>query len=456
MKLKSVIFSIVCLISLFSCSIKRLEVKRISSFHYATDFSDSTQWLAGIEIYSYQKKPRWEDDMQFDKTLSYTRDSSLCEIKINYFHPSGEGEFFDFTLIRRHGMNEESIIFNHFTLDSTKNIGISIHYEQDGGIELPQLSHVQLDFRGDSIDYTRVLSPSKELVNHYRNFALMCADSIEFTDKISMPNINTCTNLISSHYDYTECLSKQNNYYRDTQLDSTLINGEIKVEKKISDYYYSEEENELGLTVTKYRAANNSYYKEWHTEGENFPIFRLEFGFDTISMDTIYRMEMKSSQNGKGKVFSYDIFDIRPINKSPDDLRIPITKREIEIWTNKIGQVTKFYSIGYTDKGHKLEYAHEGLLEKAKVTMDNRVIPEISDKQQYDLLLHYSLNNGWYYYNPKYKKRNKRHTLKRPSPSIPFAFQYNSKIVEKNRKENYEKWISPDSLSIYNVYYYNN
>ena len=453
---KSAVFFILVLSFIFSCSLSHHEIKRISSFHYATNYRDSTKWLAGIDIYDYQKKPNWKDDVQFNKTLSYNKDSTLSNIRIYYFNPSGEGEFFEFALIRQEGVNEESIIFYHTFMDTTTNRWISIHYEQDGGVPLLQLSKVEIEYSSDSVEYTRVLSPSKELVSHYRNFALMSADSIKFTKKLPTPDVITCTDLISSHYHLTESLSKENNYYRETWIDSTLVQGEFEVKRRVSDYYYSEKVNELGLTVTKYRTSNALYYNEQHTAKDDYyPIYQREIRLDPMSLDTIYQMKMKFSQIGRKKrLFSYTIYDNTTMSRESYDLRIPIIKREINIWTNQFGQIIQFHSVGYTDKDHKLEYAYEGILEERKVTIDKRILPEISGKQQYDLETHYSIYGGWLYYNPKQKRKNENHTMKRPTPTIPFDFWSNSKIVEKNRKENYEKWISSDSLSIYNVLYY--
>lgn len=452
---KSPVFFILVLSLLFSCSLSRPEIKRISTFHYATNYRDSTKWLASIDIYDYQKKTNWKDDVQFNKTLFYNKDSSLSNIRIYYFNPSGEGEFFEFELIRQKGGNEESIGFYHTFMDTINNRWISTHYEQDGGVPLLQLSKVEIEYSCDSVEYTRVLSPSKEFVSHYRNFALMSADSIKFTKKLPAPHVISCTDLISSHYHLTESLSKENNYFREAWIDSTLLQGEFEVKKRISEYYYSEKVNELGLSVTKYKTSNSSYYNEQHTAKNDYcPIYQREIRLDPISLDTIYQMEMKSLQTGRNRLFSYSIYDNTTKSTESFDLRIPIIKREINIWTNKYGQMIKFHSIGYTNKGHKLEYAYEGMLEKAKVTLDNRIIPEISGEQKYDLEMQYAIYGVWHYYNPKQKKKRENHTMKRPTPIIPFDFWSNSKIVEKTRKENYEKWISSDSLSIYNVYYY--
>jgi hypothetical protein len=414
--------------------------------------------LSAIEIYSYQKKENWRDDIQFDKTLYFGKDSFLHEIKLNYYPPSSEGsEFFELSLINRwKNVNEESLYIDHYIGDSVKNTSLEIHYEQDGSIELSQLSHVQIEYSSDSVEFTRVLSPSKELVNHYRNIAFMYADSIEITERLPAPDISTCTKLISSHYYFKETLSEENNCYRETFIDSSFIQRELKIDKRTNVYYRSEEKDSTGITVIRYHNAPNSFYSEWHfAESESYPVYKLEISMDTISKDTIYRMEMKASQIGKERLYSYDIFDIRPMTEKPSyDLRIPITNREIKIWTNKFGQIIRFHSIGYTDRGHKLEYAYEGWPEKVKVTIDNRIITEISGEQKYDLETHHTYYNGWLYSNPKSNKRNKKSAIKRPTPSIPFGFKTNSKVVEKNRNENYEKLVSPDSLSFYHVYYY--
>lgn len=406
---------------------------------------DSSRWLAALSAYHYHKALHPKDDFQYQKTLQFHPDASLRGAEVYCFNPSVDGDFFDFGYYRPADQNYEEMHFDHSYTDTTANQWISVIYEQDGGIPLPHNCSVQISGLNDSLGFNRYLVPSQKLVNQYKDYALQRSFSVRDTQKPPVPDIGSCTELISSEYEITECLSRPDNLYRITWIDSTMAEGKANVTVETHDYYYTTHVNAFGHTVVQEQNFNGSYISEIHRQkADRFPVYQREIRRNGETKDTLYQMEMRSEKVGKHRAYTFTIHDRAPKKPEAGDTKIPITHREIKVRTNESGRIVRLHATGHTAQGHKLEFACKRMGRRTKVTTDKRILPEISGTRVYDLLSsHIPSPERLFYDRATSERKTERRARKRPAPPLPFDINPRSAVLEKNRKELYRKIVTP-------------
>ncbi len=458
---------------------RRQSVKQIITYNYNIDYHEDTSTLDKIEFFIHKRKPNWRDDMDYIKTLNFGKDSTIYGLTLDYWPTeinNGATSYLHlhFVYNRNNFTDEESFYYFHNFYNESTKIGYNIHFRKDEKIEKPSKSEFSTGHSTDSVEHFRDFNISNEVINELKDYFIKNTDSLTYTGILPISAVKKHSMLTSSLYRSIICLSKENNIYRNLTVDTTYIDGELKVKKQINDYFSSTKINDSGLQVFVEYPLNKQSYKERHyNENKKLPVYEVHYKMDTVTKDTTYSLEMKSEPTKEGKVFTYQVLGNIPKKKDSLDRKIPITKREVQIFTDENENVIKYHSVSYTNQGHKLEYKYtidpyKDLYYDRKVLIDQRTIPEISGNQSYDLQEPGDYNFHWSRFvgfhprlTPKeIRKREARiealEKLERPRRPLDAGLRKNSKSIEKDRENNFEKRIFNDGYNelIYHIWYF--
>ena len=453
---------------------RRQSVKQIITYKYYVDHPEDTKTLDKIDLFIHKRRPNWRDDMSFNKTFNFGKDSTIYGLTITYEPTNLSGsEILNFRYIINERTDEESFTYDYHFFNETTKIDSELHFYKDEGIEKPSKSEIRTWYSTDSIEQYRNFQISNEVIGEFKDYFVKNTDSLTYNEVLPISTVKKHSTLTSSIYRSIICLSKENNIYRNLTVDTTYIDGELKVKKQINDYFSSTIINDSGLQVFVEYPLNNQSYREKHfKDNEELPIYEVHYKMDTVTKDTTYSLEMKSEPTKKGKLFTYKVLGNIPKKKDSLDRKIPITKREVQIYTDKNENVIKYHSISYTDQEHKLEYKftinpYKDLYYEREVLIDQRTIPEISGNQYYDLQEPRDYNSNWSHgggypkLTPKeIRKKEARieawEKLERPKRALYKGIHKISKSIEKDQKNNFEKRIFNDGYNelIYHIWYF--
>lgn len=471
MNYKLILAFIILLSTFLSCGMSRQSVKQIITYEYKNSYSNNPDDLTKIDFSFYKRKTPWKDDMKFNKTLHFIGDSVLNHFSINYnpVYDFGHEDFY-FSYSPPIEFEKESLSLNYGSWNDTVVKWFEFESKQEDENNKLTDYYLNTSYFSDSLDYFRTVQLSDEAIEKYRAYAYKNINSLSYFEIPPIVESKKNSKLFTSTFRSFKPISKEKNIYRSLQIDSSFVNGELKVERKVQDYFYINEVNESGIRIyIKNPLPQNNYRERHFKKNEHHPVYELQYNLDTISRDTSYRLEMKSSRNEGGILYTYDILEDTNKEKDTNDLRIPIIRRKVEVLTDEKGDIIKFHSFAFTNEGHKLEYAYALEANKKKpykwrVLTDNRTIPEISASQKYDIeiIAGYSYHRGYSHKIIIHKQIQKREAeyeaKKRPRHPLDAHIRKTTKSIEKDRKNNFEKRISIDGRgeSIYHIWYFDN
>ncbi len=442
-----------CFIIFISCGVNHRNVNKVVAQHYSSAERD-TSYLSCVELFRVEKNPYTTSDVYLNKSLYYSPNSRLNRLFFQTYNSSGDGGYFELEWTNSADSSERRLFVEHAYFDSINNCYLTINLLMMNDSIQKYGSNITIEFSSDSLEYSRALMVTPALAKQYVQFAQLNRDSVLVIENISMVDYSTCTELISSRYTETKCVSQEEMLFRIVWTDSAMVEGALEIDKEVHDYYHLIEHKPTNLTISKNYNPNRTYYIEEHrVSGMNFPIYRCDIRRNSPNNDTTYHMEMVSGTKLFRKFYAYTIYKERQTSVEWNDLRIPIVKREFQIWTNKRGQAKHFHAIAVTSQGHRLEYACKRLDHRIKVTIDKRKIPELSGEQLYDLKTIFFEPGSGYYPFPDYKKKVRQKLKRSVQIQFPFDFETNTRRIEKNRKSHSEKRVSKDKSRIYEIFY---
>lgn len=449
--IKSVFFF--CFLIFISCGVHHRNVNKVVAQHYSSSERD-TSYLSCVELFRVEKNPYTASDVYLNKSLYYSPNSHLNRLFLQTYNSSGDGGYFELEWTNTADSSERKLFVEHAYFDSINNCYLTINLLMMNDSIQKNGSNITIEFTSDSLEYSRSLMVTPALAQQYVQFAQLNNDSVLVIENLSMVDYSTCTELMSSRYTETKSVSTEEKLFRIVWTDSAMVAGALEIDSEIHDYYHLIEHKPTNLTISKNYNPNRTYYIEEHTvSGMNFPIYRCDIRRNSSNNDTTYHMEMVSGTKLFRRFYAYTIYKERQTSVDWNDQRIPIVKREFQIWTNKRGKAKRFHAIAITSQGHRLEYACKRLDYRIKVTIDKRKIPELSGEQLYDLKTMFFEPGSGYYPFPEYKKRV-RHVLKRRAQiQFPFDFETDTRRIEKNRKSHSEKRVSRDMSRRFEIFY---
>jgi hypothetical protein len=453
---------------------RRQSVKQIIVYKYYFDHPEETKTLDKIDLFIHKRKPNWRDDMSYNKTVNFGKDSTIYGLTITLEPTDASGsEILNFRYIINARTDEKSFTYDYRFFNETTKIASELRFRKDEGIEKPSSSEISTWYSTDSVEHYRDFQISNGVIDEFKDYFVKNTDSLTYNEVLPISTVKKHSTLTSSIYRSIICLSKENNIYSNLTVDTTYIDGELKVKKQINDYFSSTIINDSGLQVFIEYPLNKQSYREKHfKDNEELPVYEVHYKMDTVTKDTTYSLEMKSEPTKKGKVQTYKVLGSISKKKDSLDRKIPITKREVQIYTDKNENVIKYHSISYTDQGHKLEYKYtinpyKDLYYEREALIDQRTIPEISGNQNYDLqkprdyISNWSHGGGYPKLNAKeIRKKEARieawEKLERPKRAFYKGIHKISKSIEKDRKNNFEKRIFNDGYNelIYHIWYF--
>jgi len=442
-----------CFLFFISCGVHHRNVNKVVAQHYSTAERD-TSYLSCVELFQVEKNPYAASDVCLNKSLYFSPDSRLNRLFLQTYNSSGDGGYFELEWTDSADSSERKLFVEHSYFDSINSCYLTINLLMMNDSIQKSGSNITIEFSSDSLEYSRSLLVTPALAKQYVQFAQLNIDSVLNIENISMIDYSTCTELISSRFTETNCVLQEEKLFRIVWTDSAMVAGALEIDKEIHDYYHFIEHKPTNLTISKNYNPNRSYYIEEYTvSGMNFPIYRCDIRRNSPSNDTTYHMEMVSGTKLFRRFYAYTIYKERQTSVEWNDQRIPIVKREFQIWTNKRGKAKRFHAIAITSQGHRLEYAFKRLGNRIKVTIDKRKIPELSGEQFYDLKTIFFEPGSGYYPFPEYKKRVQQKLKRRSQIEFPFDFETDTRRIEKNRKLHSEKRVSKDMSGTFEIFY---
>lgn len=138
-----------------------------------------------------------------------------------------------------------------------------------------------------------------------------------------------------------------------------------------------------------------------------------------------------------------------------NDLRLPIVRREMTFWINpRKNKIVRKRYVVFTEQNHRLE--KEWIMSKDyKIITFMDSIPEVSGKQKYEIVPTKAHEPQYPFYNSLSSKKQKAtgksyhyHNRKRIK-----NLRKRTSILEKNRKEGYEKRFNAENNEILEIFY---
>jgi len=430
------------------------------------DFPDSTtQRKTYIGLSNTDYMSFGPGDTSISKEVGYYHPDSTVSSLSFMAYSNTSSNYFDINW-ERDGIQEGNNLFyfEHHSFDYETQVEYSAYYSNnDKQANLNKT--VVLEHYGNDNHFTRTYKIPDEVLTYYKAVATKYKDSVDFVEVPEVPDLSSCTELLSSNSSFTEYLSEDSSISRTTTVDSNLVNGKIQINKTIRDSYQSKTVDSTGLITEIYNnpQGDKQIYWELHYRKRNQPIYQLNYQVNALRTDTIYKMEMTSQVYTDSSQYHF-IISGAPIKTQNNtygetDYRIPITKREVIIWRDKKWNARKVHVHAYSNQGHHLEYLYTQN-KKGTLTpeIDKRTIPQVSGNAVYDVYGPYYYNFNLIHNTPTGFKRKYYRSfglgIFKKKQSNEF-FGKRTKKLEKDRKNKYEKRVSVNSYEkkIFEIYY---
>jgi hypothetical protein len=315
------------------------------------------------------------------------------------------------------------------------------------------LNEITVSHEGDSISYERILDISPEIIEFFRQMIFKYGDSIELLMIPALPDLGNCK-LKESRFTIIESCNNSEGNKKDIYIDSIFINGFFEVTRK-EDFYFLHEENDP-LGGYKYKRYTPNQYLERHfLPNEVSPFYELIYYKSPNSNDTTFKSELSVTRIGGRDCYKLTQKGHLSKKSGPNDLRLPIVKREMYFWINSRKQsiVRKRY-VAYTEQNHRLE--KEWITSnKYKIITFLDTIHEVSGNLKYDIVPEDPHEPQYPYFNSlsNQKHKSSRKTHHDQNKQLIKSIRKQSTELEKDRGIGYEKRISSDSNEMYEIYY---
>jgi hypothetical protein len=232
------------------------------------------------------------------------------------------------------------------------------------------------------------------------------------------------------------------------------VDSVLEVNHSEDFYFLFEETDSEGRTI--FKRYTSSYYREAHyLPKEVSPFYEQKYSLAPNGIDTTFSSELSVSKDGRLDV--YKIVHKGQLTKKsgPNDLRLPIVRREMYFWLNpRKNRIVKKRYVAFTDQNHRLE--KEWITSKDyKIIAFMDTIPEVSGKQKYDIVPTNAHEPQYPFYNSlstkKQKARGKSHRYH--NRKMAQNLRKRTTPLEKNRKKGYEKRFYAESNEMFEIIY---
>ena len=346
---------------------------------------------------------------------------------------------------------DESFSFYYNFHDTIHSFSYTFEHESENA--RLAINDVTIRYESDTLAYERILEISPEIIDYFRLKSLQMGDSIELTTIPALPDLRKCV-LKESHYTIIQRSDSPIGNIKETYVDSVYVDSVLEVNHSEDFYFLFEETDSEGRH--KYKRYTSFFFIEAHyLPKEVSPYYERRYTLSLNGIDTTFESELSVSKDGRLDCYKIVHKGQLTQKSGSNDLRLPIVRREMYFWLdphkNKI--VRKRY-VAFTSQDHRLE--KEWLTSKDyKVITFMDSIPEVSRKQKYEIVP----TNA---HEPQYPFYNSLSTKKQKATGKSYHYHNRKRIknlrkrttlLEKNRKEGYEKRFNAESNEILEIFY---
>ncbi len=346
---------------------------------------------------------------------------------------------------------DESFSFYYNFHDTIHSFSYTFEHESENA--RLAINDLTIRYESDTLAYERILAISPEIIDYFRLMTLERGDSIELTTIPTLPDLSKCV-LKESHYTIIERSDSPTGNIKETYVDSVYVDSVLEVNHSEDFYFLFEETDSKGRH--KYKRYTSSYYKEAHyLPNEVSPYYERRYTLAHNGIDTTFASELSVSKDGRLDVYKIVHKGQLTQKSGSNDRRLPIVRREMTFWINphKNKIVRKRY-VAFTDQNHRLE--KEWITSKDyKIITFMDSIPDVSGKQKYEIVPTNAHEPQYPFYNSLSTKKQKTsgkshryHNRKRAQ-----NLRKRTTLLEKNRKEGYEKRFNAESNEILEIFY---
>jgi hypothetical protein len=439
---------------IISCSTHQPQIKSIYVYNYTIDYSTDNRYLSAFEIPYFSDDELPNKNKYYNKHISYSNTGEVLNYGMNYYSTLAESNFsFDFYY---RFYPEDSLIdigVTHYVHDTINKIKTHLYFAYHKDSSLYEDSEMSVLQYGDDFEYVQLFSTAQycpALMRYYIDSLVNRKDTSNTLYAPPLPKISLCSSKIASSYEKRWVNPENKSHHTIVNIDSSFTNDTLAVAHQTYEYdYYYYKKGKRGMDTHVY-VTPYTYDVQRSKKGEQ-PIYYLRVRLDSVTRDTLWRSEQIFTRNKIGWHATYDYFS-RPVNWSALDTdELYIYRMITRIQQDKEHKILTYDEIGYSNKGHILEYSFYHKNGKRIVTKNNRILPDLEGKP-----------NSEIGYSSPYDARNfyrtyKNTTSKKHKP-IPQSYNFSNYygetiLIEKNKKLKYEKRMALDSLTVFEIYY---
>jgi hypothetical protein len=447
------IFSFVMVWCCIACNIHQPQIKSIYVYNYTIDYPTENRYLSEFEIPYFSDDDLPNKNISYMKHISYANTGEVLNYGMNYYSTLAESNFsFDFYY---RFYPEDSLIdigvthYVHDTINKTKTYLYFAYHKDSSLYEDSEISVYQY---GDDFEYVQLFSTAQycpSLIRYYIDSLVNRKDTSKSLYLPPLPSISLCSTKIASSYEKRWVNPENKAHHTIVNIDSSFTNDTLAIVHQTYEYDYYYKKGKRGMNTHVY-VTPYTYEVHRSKKGEQ-PIYVMRVRLDSLTQDTLVRSEQIFTRNKIGWLASFDVF-ARPVNwQELDSTELYVNRMITRIQKDKENKILTYDEIGYSNKGHILEYSFYDKKGKRIVTKNNRLLPNMEGKPNSEIG-YSSPNDARNFYHPYKKTKSKK---QKPIPqSYNFSNYYGETIlIKKNKKLKYEKRMALDSLTVYEIYY---
>jgi len=174
---------------------RRQSVKQIITYKYYVDHPEDTKTLDKIDLFIHKRRPNWRDDMSFNKTFNFGKDSTIYGLTITYEPTNLSGsEILNFRYIINERTDEESFTYDYHFFNETTKIDSELHFRKDEGIEKPSSSEISSWYSTDSVEHYRDFQISNGVIDEFKDYFVKNTDSLTYNEVLPISTVLDSTN----------------------------------------------------------------------------------------------------------------------------------------------------------------------------------------------------------------------------------------------------------------------